>query len=348
MFVDNIWAATCFNPTTVCVEQGGTRYFDGVPVKLECWHYRTTYDCKVDSDNNCKELKEQGCSPASATCKTMWGNACAVKEVIYDCPTRKCDGSEIVCNNPDAFCATGNCVPHERGKDKDMNNALAALSAAAEAAHHLDASNPDQLKIFGGKSRECSRSIARSITKDCCGINASGYLEGKLLICDPEELETARAKEAGRAVELGEYCREEVAGLCISHHKTFCVFQSKLARIIQTAARSQLGISFGGPESSNCRALTQDEFQKIDFSRVDFSDFYKDIEDKAKQESEGDVTARAKQAASVYKQQADAFKGNVEKIRDKMQSKMKDTQVNTEKLTEDGVTKRETENKTGW
>jgi len=348
LFVDNIWAATCFNPTTVCVEQGGTRYFDGVPVKLECWHYRTTYDCKVDSDNNCKELKEQGCSPASATCKTMWGNACAVKEVIYDCPTRKCDGSEIVCNNPDAFCATGNCVPHERGKDKDMNNALAALSAAAEAAHHLDASNPDQLKIFGGKSRECSRSIARSITKDCCGINASGYLEGKLLICDPEELETARAKEAGRAVELGEYCREEVAGLCISHHKTFCVFQSKLARIIQTAARSQLGISFGGPESSNCRALTQDEFQKIDFSRVDFSDFYKDIEDKAKQESEGDVTARAKQAASVYKQQADAFKGNVEKIRDKMQSKMKDTQVNTEKLTEDGVTKRETENKTGW
>ena len=174
------------------------------------------------------------------------------------------------------------------------------LLAIEEAAKDY-VSEGDKPAIFKGEAEECSKSIA-GIIKDCCGISANGFLEGKILSCEPEELEVARAKEAGRAVELGKYCRNKVLGVCISYHKTYCLFQSKLARIIQVAARNQLGISFGDPETPNCRALTQDEFQKIDFSKVDFSDFYKDIEEKAKQESQGSVTARAKEAAGVYKQ----------------------------------------------
>jgi len=235
-----------------------------------------------------------------------------------------------------------------RSKDQNMKRSLAALSAAAEAANFLDKSNPDNLKIFGGKSRECSKNIASSITKDCCGISASGFLEGKILKCEPEEIEVARAKEAGRAVELGEYCYNKVLGVCTSYHKTHCLFQSKLARIIQVAARSQLGISFGGPENPNCRALTQDEFQKVDFSKIDFSDFYKDIEEKIKQEPSSSILERAKQLTDEYKKQADMAQGNVEKIRDKMQSKLRNTQVFTEKLTEADVLKREEENKKGW
>jgi len=107
----SVFAATCFNPKTECVEPGSTKYFDGVPIALDCWRYKTTYECKEDSDNNCGQLKEQGCSPSGATCKTMWGGACAVQEVTYDCPNRKCDGREIVCNDPNAFCITGDVCP---------------------------------------------------------------------------------------------------------------------------------------------------------------------------------------------------------------------------------------------
>ncbi|EKE00550.1 MAG: hypothetical protein ACD_21C00329G0001, partial [uncultured bacterium] len=32
----NVLAVTCFNPRTECIEAGGTRSIDGVPVTLDC------------------------------------------------------------------------------------------------------------------------------------------------------------------------------------------------------------------------------------------------------------------------------------------------------------------------
>ena len=344
----NALGATCTKPVIECVEPGGTKYFEGHPVTLDCWRKKVTYECKADSDNNCQNLKNQGCSPGSATCKTVWGGVCAAHDITFDCPINKCEHRDMACSNSKAFCASGNCMSQERVEDKDMNKSLAALSAAAEAVNYLDTSKPQELKIFGGKARECSKNIASSITKDCCGISGSGFLEGKILKCEDDELEIARAKEVGRAVELGEYCHNKVLGICTSYHKTYCLFQSKLARIIQVGARSQLGVPFGGPQSANCRALTQKEFQRVDFSKIDFSEFYKDIEEKAKQKSPESIVGKAKQASEEYKKRADQFKGNVEKIRDKMQSKMRGAQTNTEKVTEVSILKREVENKKGW
>lgn len=337
----SVLAATCFNPKTECIEPGSTKYFDSVPVTLDCWKYRTTYECKESSDNNCKQLKEQGCSPGSATCKVMWGGVCAVQEVTYDCPNRKCDGREIVCNNPDAFCATGNCVPHERSKDQDMHRSLAALSAAAEAAKYYDEINADNLKIFTGKSRECSKNIASGITKDCCGITPSGFLEGKILECDDGERELARAKEERRVVEIGEYCHNEVLGVCTSYHRTYCVFGSKLSRILQAAGRSQLGISFGSPENANCRGLTQEEFKRIDFSKIDFSEFYKDIDNNMRRESTDGVGARAKQSANEFKKHAENYRGSADKMREKMQNKMRDSHTKSDNLNEAAIKSRD-------
>ena len=56
----------------------------------------------------------------------------------------------------------------------------------------------------------------------------------------------------------------------------YCVFDNKLARIIQYQGRSgQLGIGFGGASSPDCRGITVDELQKIDFNAMDYSDFTK-------------------------------------------------------------------------
>jgi conjugal transfer mating pair stabilization protein TraN len=351
LFADTSLAAiNCSNPKEVCVDPGGdTRYFDGAPYSLPCWKYEITYECTADSDNNCKQLIADGCSPSTTNCLLKWGNDCAVKEMTYDCPTRFCDGTKMVCNDQNSFCAMGNCASHERSKDNDMSKSLAALSAAAEVAHHLDTIDPNNPKIFGGKPRECSKNFLSGITKDCCGINASGFLEGKILTCEPEELEIARAKEAGRAVELGEYCHNKVLGVCTSWHTTHCLFQSKLARIIQVAAEKQyVRESFGDPQNPNCRPLDADEFQWINFSKVDFDDFYKDIEGKMKQESSDSVVDKAKKATEEYKQRAAEFNGNAEKMRDKMQTKMKGVQDNTVKKTEESVVDRDKEKAKGW
>jgi conjugal transfer mating pair stabilization protein TraN len=268
-------AITCSNPREECVEAGDTRYFDGAPLTLPCWKYKTTYECKADSDNNCKQLTADGCSPSTTTCKTMWGSVCAVREINYDCPTRKCDGTEIVCNDGGGFCLTGDCSSQKRSEDTDMYKALSALSAAADAAKQFD---PNNMTIFKGNPATCSKDIAG--VKNCCRQYDNGWLEGIVVKCEDDELQLAQAKAVGKTVMVGEYCANKVLGVCTTHHQGHCIFPSKLSRIVQVAGKAQLGKNFGEPESPMCEGFHPDDFKKIDFSKIDFSEFYQDIKTK--------------------------------------------------------------------
>src|SRR3990170_5685902 len=268
---------TCSNPREECVEAGGTRMFGDskdIPFYLPCWKYKTTYECKADSDNNCKQLTAEGCSPASVTCRAMWGGICAVQDMVYDCPDKKCDAKGVVCSDGTGFCLTGNCMSQERSKDNDMYRTLAALSAAADASKDY----ANNLTIFKGGSSECSKNATGF--KNCCGRHSEGWGEGILAECTEEEKNLALKKDAGLAVAIGEYCHNKVLGVCTSYHETYCVFGSKLGRIIRVAANSQFGLGFGDPKNANCRGLTPEEFQRIDFSKIDFSEFYQDIKNK--------------------------------------------------------------------
>jgi conjugal transfer mating pair stabilization protein TraN len=272
---------TCFNPKEECVEGSGTRNVgsnNDIPLTLPCWRYRTTYECKAISDNNCRQLAAQGCLPTTATCRTKWAGVCAVQDVVYGCPTRICDGYGIVCNDGTGFCLKGNCMlqVREKANEQDMHRALSALSAAAEASKSFS----HDLSIFKGVSAECSKNIVGF--KNCCKSRAEGWGEGIFTECTDEEEILARKKDAGLTIEIGTYCYNEVAGKCTSEHVVYCVFDSKLGRIIRAAGNAQLGLGFGTPEHPNCRGLTCEEFQHINFSKIDFSEFYADIRNKQK------------------------------------------------------------------
>ncbi|WP_310794426.1 conjugal transfer protein TraN [Campylobacter lari] len=64
---------------------------------------------------------------------------------------------------------------------------------------------------------------------------------------------------------------------CIQHKKTHCCFNSKLARIFNEQGCPQIGRGWGSPKSPDCRGFTPEEFQKLDFSEIDLSDFIADI-----------------------------------------------------------------------
>ncbi|MBW1675427.1 MAG: conjugal transfer protein TraN [Deltaproteobacteria bacterium] len=69
-------------------------------------------------------------------------------------------------------------------------------------------------------------------------------------------------------------------------------FNSKLSRIVHEQGRPELEgdiSSWGGPESPNCRGFTPEEFQMLDFSRIDLSEWYGDIEVKAQDEIESEM-----------------------------------------------------------
>lgn len=167
---------------------------------------------------------------------------------------------------------------------KSMANRI-VLSAVADEVKKQDADCP---QVFAGKPIECSINIIAA--KNCCGKDNDGRVEEVMFNCEDDERELVKAKEAGRAVEVGngnnEYCYNKVLGICTSYHKVYCVFDSKIARIIQSEGRKkQLGISFGKVGNDyaypNCRGITPEELSKLKIDQIDFSELYTEIKKKA-------------------------------------------------------------------
>lgn len=275
---------TCSNPTTACVEAGGTRYFENVPVTLDCWRYRTTYECRETSDNNCKQLRDQGCSQIKAECRTTGAGRCLVQDATYKCPVEQCnEAGDIVCGK-DLFCSGGDCAATTPTKNQNFDKAASSLAALAAAAKEVGEQNTMNPIIFAGKAMECSENMIGA--KNCCGISSSGWAEGIFLNCSDDEKELAKSKESNTAIDIGRYCHNEVLGVCTSHHRVYCVFDSKIARIVQNDGRkNQLGIGFGrvGGDSANpdCRGVTPEELSRMKFDQMDFSPLYNDIRAKA-------------------------------------------------------------------
>lgn len=98
--------------------------------------------------------------------------------------------------------------------------------------------------------------------------------------CAESDMNTALTNASGFCIEIGEYCKEKwpVIG-CVQKAKSFCCFNSKMARIIQEQGRRQLKSfnGFGSVEHPECRGLTPEEFQSLDFSKIDLSEYFGDL-----------------------------------------------------------------------
>ena len=115
---------------------------------------------------------------------------------------------------------------------------------------------------------------------DCCKDSGWGHKLG-LAKCNSEENALGQAKEKKLVVYVGTFCSKKILKKCIQRKSSYCVFDNKLARIIQYQGRSgQLGIGFGGAGSPDCRGMSVDELQKIDFNRMDYSDFYDELNER--------------------------------------------------------------------
>ena len=121
----------------------------------------------------------------------------------------------------------------------------------------------NNLRFFAGRRRACT--IKYAGLADCC--RNSGLLVG-LANCSRSEIELARERHAGNAHYLGRRCARRVFGVCIRRERIWCVFGSKLGRILHEQARPQLGLDW-----SSCAGFTVDEIQRIDFEAVDLSEF---------------------------------------------------------------------------
>lgn len=135
--------------------------------------------------------------------------------------------------------------------------------------------------IFNGKSKKCRAwDMFFGLTGGgCC--NKEKVAAG-LVACKEEEKLLAKKREKKHTHYVGQFCSKKLklgfTKICIQKSDSYCVFNSTLAKVIQEQGREQLAISWGSAENPKCRGFTPEEFQKIDFSKIDLTEFVQDIQ----------------------------------------------------------------------
>lgn len=263
-----------------CTQPGETRTFERegktFQIHQDCWEYSYHYLINESSDNECKKYEDNpNCTAAERECLLQEKGSCIRHRVKYQCQkTVKTDG--YVCGDK-FFCSDGSCSDIENNVNSDFGHAVSQLATLAQAGKDigLDANN---LKAFSGRPMYCRKSGFGF--SDCCKDSGWGNKLG-LAKCNSEENALGQAKEKKLVVYVGTFCSKKILKKCIQRKSSYCVFDNKLARIIQYQGRSgQLGIGFGGAGSPDCRGMSVDELQKIDFNRMDYSDFYDELNER--------------------------------------------------------------------
>ncbi|MDY3115542.1 MAG: conjugal transfer protein TraN [Sutterella sp.] len=96
--------------------------------------------------------------------------------------------------------------------------------------------------------------------------------------CTAEDARVAMQKSQRLCHYLGEKCAKRTPGLgCTERQQVYVCFNSRLAKLVQESARQQLGIGWGTVDAPQARGLTVAELERLDWDRVDLTDFIADV-----------------------------------------------------------------------
>lgn len=208
------------------------------------------------------------------------------------------DGGDCTSTTYQSFPEGAGQVPgNTTGDPEDSYSATDNFENQASAIDGLSEANPmpsgnlllSAVRTFTGKDWQC-RDVILGFD-NCCKDSGWGQSIG-LAGCNAEEKKLGQAKEKKWCHYVGEYCskREKITHICLEHKKTYCCFDSMLSRIIQEQGREQIGKPFGDPDSADCSGFSADELQRIDFSRIDFSEYYQSLEAQVVTPNQGEVS----------------------------------------------------------
>lgn len=311
---DVVWTEKCpFDKSeqvktgSVCTDPGGDRTFtiNGQQYTLhsDCWQYTDTYVSQSADNGTCDTyMKNAACTVASTTCLESLNGTCLRERAVFSCE-EKANGSAQLCGGT-LVCADGSCDHLENNSVNDFQSAVSGLASLAAAGKDIAALNGVNVSAFTGKAISCRKAMAGF--NNCCKDSGWGQDTG-LASCSSEEKALGQAKKRKLTVYVGAYCAHKVLGVCTEKKEGYCQFDSKLAKIIQDQGRrGQLGIGFGSGKSPDCRGLTVDELQHLDFRAINFADFYDDLENGTTLPADQTLIDRVKQ------QVADKMKGGTQ------------------------------------
>ena len=119
------------------------------------------------------------------------------------------------------------------------------------------------------------------------------YVINELFSCSQEDKMHAMRAGSNLCKEIGPYCSNRIrvlfASICIEKKRSFCCYNSVLAKEVNIAAANQFARGWGSPESPNCSGITFQELEQLDWSKVDLTEFTAQVMSSMTQPDPGDV-----------------------------------------------------------
>lgn len=276
-------AKSCLDSSKTCVSRG-EKVMDGFRATKDCWEWSYTKTCSFPSKDNCKNYahcyfaQNLPClfRDAYGTCVNLqkefscksWDPVMLQNQTTRYSLELK-DGIEsVVCKG--IPCVDGNCVSKAYTTDGSMMDSISKLYAMSKVKPDKDGA----FSLFKGTNNHCSKK-ATSYT-NCCKQTPDGWGKNLGAGCTKDEqlLMELRAKKL--CIYVGKESKQRAGMTSIAKHH-FCCFPTMLDKVVQVEGRKQLGLNFGSGGIPNCRGLTLDEIQRLDFSKMDFTEFIEDF-----------------------------------------------------------------------
>ncbi len=265
----------CTATAQACVEHASDRPEIMAALGLApdtCLKTDLTYACDSVSGTTSDCEAPAGCTLKSRTCidpNYDGSSPCQTYDYAYACRTTtdQANAGQAMC---DASWVNGTAIiTASDDPQNDLPQALSALNALKGASDSFGTSGG--LTIFTGEGLKCRKSIGG--LSNCC--KDSGVLNDlNLTRCHADETKLATEQSQKACHYIGTYCSNKSLFGCLEKKMTYCCYGSVLARIVEEAGHDQLGKSWGDAKSPQCGGFSIAEFQGIDLTNVDFSDFY--------------------------------------------------------------------------
>lgn len=300
------------DPGEDCVEGPETRMINDYPVYQACWRRRGVYDCvlgQTEEEPQCQVHRQNSCIQTGVQCMDTLDGNCVAWEQQYRCPTNPAVTQEVMNCQGSRFCFNQDCVDTGYESSTDIAQATAYLNMMSEMGKDMQL---DPLQVFAGDRLQCTDyrylnccskpSGRRPPGRDPALKEIRDRVMDKLddLMCDAEAEELRERRRYTQCVRVGRRCAKRVLRVCVRYVESFCCFSGKLGRILQEQGRAQLGLSFGTANNPNCRGLTPEELERIDWSQLDLSEFFEDALQMVNPASNQDLEEEMRQRTQRY------------------------------------------------
>ena len=204
-------------------------------------------------------------------------------------------GRAMDCRVPGVASAYQNCCT--KSDDEVYNDNMGGLTETAIALETISLTYGAATAAYatysaGGTAAEAGASasefLAGAVDPTTAAIAVAVVIIMKYLesACPPEDIETAILDSSGYCVTLGKKCTSKWFGSCVQKAEVKCCFNSMMARIVNEQGRPQLGMNFGTPDAPRCEGFSAEQFQALDFSKIDLSEYYDEIRKNSQAEVE--------------------------------------------------------------